>query len=122
MKQTKILIVDDSPIDVLLLREYLIRLNFKRENILHVSTGEEAIKLYKANPTSIKFILMDVRLTGKLTGYQTTSEIMKISPVPIIMESAQYLPEQPEVGYVGYLPKPYSKEHLSELLTSLSLI
>ena len=122
MKPTKILIVDDSPIDVLLLREYLKRLNFKREDILHSDTGNEGVALYKANPKQFKFILMDVRLIGNLTGYETTSKLMKIYPIPIIISSAQYKPEHPESGYVGYLLKPYSKQHLFDLLTSLNLI
>lgn len=47
---------------------------------------------------------------------------MDISPIPIIMQSAQHKPEHPEVGYCGYLSKPYRKETLIDLLQSLKLI
>jgi CheY-like chemotaxis protein len=119
---TKILIVDDSPIDGLLLREYLKRSGFNSSDILQVNTGIEAITLYKVNPSDFRFILMDVRLEGELDGYQTTQKLMDISPIPIIMQSAQYHPEHPEVGYCGYLPKPYRKEQLTNLLQTLNLM
>ena len=120
--KTKILIVDDSKPDVFLLTEYLKKMGINPSDIVNANIGEKAITLFEDNPTDFKFVLMDVQLPGKFDGYETTKKLMDIFPVPIIIESASYKKENPDVGYIGFLKKPYMKNDLFNILNDLKLI
>jgi CheY-like chemotaxis protein len=118
----KILIVDNDPISVLLILNYLKFAKFNPDDIVHVNTGEKAIALYKENPSDFQFILMDVRLQSILTGYETTELIMNIAPVPIIVISANCTQDFPYAGHIDYLIKPFKKEQLIDILKKHYLI
>jgi PAS domain S-box-containing protein len=86
-------------------------------NILHASTGREAINLYKANP-DIALILMDMKMPD-IDGFEATRQIKLLNRnVNIIAITAYAMSGDEEriisAGCDGYLSKPLNKRMLLE--------
>jgi two-component system CheB/CheR fusion protein len=111
-KNNTILIVEDEPLNLFMLKEFLRPSGIR---ILHAGTGDDALKLYHDNK-DIDVILMDIRIPG-INGYDATREIRKSSQkIPIIAQTAYAMQEDRkkclEAGCNDFLSKPLNKELL----------
>lgn len=127
----KVLITEDSPV----VRGYLKYIFDSDPDIEVVGTardGEEAVKLAKESKPDV--ITMDIHMP-KMDGYQATRKIMETSPVPIVICSASWNPEEVdktfrtmEAGAVAALEKPRGMGHpdseasVNELLKTVKLM
>ncbi|MDI1304194.1 MAG: ATP-binding protein [bacterium] len=117
--QTKILIVEDNRINMLLAKK-LIKKIIPNCIIYEARDGKEAIKLYKKEQLDI--ILMDIQMPKK-NGFETTLEIRKLSHSenpPIIALTAGIFVEEKEKclssGMNDYISKPIIQSDLEQIL------
>jgi len=108
---THILVVDDEPKLVRLLREVLTAAGF---TVLSTGSGESAVKM--AALEHLDLVLLDIILAGTSDGYQVAQRIREFSDVPIIMLTAKAresdLLRGFEAGADDYLTKPFSAKEL----------
>jgi DNA-binding response OmpR family regulator len=109
--ETRILVVDDEPKLVRLLREVLTATGF---TVLSTGSGESAIKMAALEHPDL--VLLDIILAGAADGYQVAQHIREFSDVPIIMLTAKAresdLLRGFEAGADDYLTKPFSAKEL----------
>lgn len=115
----KILLVEDEPIDLIDLRKILTRRGY---NIVdRVATGENAINSF--NEYKPDYIILDIHLKGKMTGYDTAKELIQFSnPKFIFLASNEGYEEYLKgtgIDYV-YLKKPFTEDQLLNLLNHFS--
>ena len=107
---TKILIVDDEP-DIVEILKY--NLNNEGYDVKSANNGLKAIE--KAKKFIPDIILLDVMMPGQ-NGYDLTKEIKKDSKVPIILLTAKGEVENRikglELGADDYLGKPFEPKEL----------
>jgi two-component system KDP operon response regulator KdpE len=107
----RILVVDDEPKVIHLLREVLSATGYE---VLAAFSGENAVE--KAALEQPDLILLDILLPGKLDGYQVAKRLREFSDVPIIMLTAKArevdLLSGFEVGVDDYITKPFSSKEL----------
>ncbi|QEC41308.1 response regulator [Pseudobacter ginsenosidimutans] len=119
-----ILVVEDEPVNMMLITEILGRMGFK---VLQASNGREAINLLQQ--TSPALIFMDVNMP-EMDGYATTRHIRSVpgpnQHVPIIALTADAMEGDKENclrnGMDDYLAKPFQIEELVEMLKSRELL
>lgn len=109
-----ILIVDDEPINLQVLHNYL---SFHNYQVIQATSGHEALE-WMAKGVHPDAVLLDIMMP-KMTGYEVTQELRKRWPVdelPILLLTAKNQPEDLiiglEYGANDYLVKPISKEEL----------
>ena len=118
MNQPKILIVEDEWITAADLKSLLDASGYEVTGI--APTGEEAIAL--ADKTKPDVILMDIRLKGKIDGYEAAQVIKAQSDLnpAIIFLSAFSAPNLSSLGgRNSFLPKPISGESLMVLIETM---
>jgi two-component system cell cycle response regulator len=112
MARQKVLVVDDSRVNVKMLEEYL-----KDEyEVLKAYSGEEALNKVKDNSPDL--ILLDIMMPG-IDGYEVC-ERLKADPetsfIPIVMVTSLEKEEQKikglELGAEDYIVKPFSPGEL----------
>jgi len=108
-KKTTVLIVDDSASARELLT-YIINKSPSLEVIGCVENGEKALEFIKQRRPDV--ITMDV-IMPKLDGFETTRRIMQQTPIPILIISSSYNPEDVtksfqaiDAGSLGIIKKP----------------
>jgi EAL domain-containing protein (putative c-di-GMP-specific phosphodiesterase class I)/CheY-like chemotaxis protein len=116
MKQITILLVDDTPGNLIVL-EALLEEHNQTLNILTAEDGEEALKiLYKQR---VDLVILDVKMP-KLNGFET-AKIMRNNPktkeIPIIFLTAVFKAEEFiqygfELGAIDYMTKPINEKQL----------
>jgi glycosyltransferase involved in cell wall biosynthesis/CheY-like chemotaxis protein len=79
MYKNKILVVDEKRLNAIKIKENLEKFGY---NILTATKGKEAVKIVIDNNPEI--ILMDLQLTGKMSGIETVKKIHTYSNVPVI--------------------------------------
>lgn len=116
---SKILIVEDNNINLLLIKK-LLKPIVPNAILFEASNGIEAIQLCKKEPLDL--ILMDIQMPEK-NGYETTNEIRKIKRyknIPIIALTAGILHGEKEKciesGMNDYISKPIIKSNLELIL------
>ncbi len=118
-----ILVVDDTPPNVKLLR---LILNDAGYRVLEAANGPEALAtLRREKPDAM---VLDVRMPG-MTGYEVCNEIRRdpeFAILPVIMVTALSLPEERirgiEAGATDFISKPFNKrELLARIQASLAL-
>ncbi len=109
----KILIVDDSSINLEVLSRYLKIFNCK---LLFATTGERALEI--AQNAIPDLILLDIILPG-INGYDVCKQIKankKLQSIPILffstLENVSNKVDAFEAGGVDYISKPFQKEEL----------
>jgi two-component system KDP operon response regulator KdpE len=112
MQKTRILVVDDEPKMVRLVREILTAAGYE---VLAACSGEQAIELVAQEQPDL--VLLDILLTyGTLDGYQTARRLREFTDVPIIMLTAKAresdLLQGFEAGADDYITKPFSAKEL----------
>jgi diguanylate cyclase (GGDEF)-like protein len=117
-KHYSLLIVDDTPDNVDLLRRYLMR--FKKFRICSAENGQIALDSLRDRPLDERpdLILMDV-VMPQLNGFETYRAIKVLYPdwdVPIIfmtgLSDLSSKLEGLELGAVDYIIKPFQKEEV----------
>lgn len=103
-----ILIVDDSGVNIQLLRNVL-----RRYNILDANNGPDAVRLSLSEPKP-DLILLDVMMPG-MDGYEVCRQIRhneKTNDIPIVFVTGQTDPESIlngfEAGAIDYISKPFN--------------
>ena len=84
MVEAQILIVDDDPKLVQLVREVLIATGY---DVVAASSGERAIEMVALEQPDL--VLLDIRLPGSLDGYEICRRIREFSDVAVIILTAR---------------------------------
>lgn len=112
MNKPRILIVDDEPKLVRLVREVLTAAGFE---ILTTSSGEKAIQLVALEHPDL-MILDLILYPGESDGYEVARRVREFSDVPIIMLTARVreadLLKGFDAGADDYITKPFSAKEL----------
>ena len=111
-KQFKVLIVDDEPVNRLVLQGFL---GFENFDTTECGSGKEALELIKNNPR-FDLVLLDVMMPG-ISGYETCEKIREmfgLRELPIIFLTAKSQVKDMQRGYeVGandFIYKPVGRE------------
>ncbi|MEI3323025.1 MAG: response regulator transcription factor [Eubacterium sp.] len=111
MDELKILVVDDESRMRKLVKDFLVKKQYK---VLEAGDGEEAIEVFFGNK-DISLIILDVMMP-KMDGWEVCKEIRKFSKVPIIMLTAKSEENDElkgfELGVDEYISKPFSPKIL----------
>lgn len=118
-----ILVVDDAPPNVKLLRLILRDAGYR---VLEAGSGPEALDILRREKPDA--MVLDVRMPG-MTGYEVCQAVRRdpeFSTLPVIMVTALSLPEERirgiEAGATDFISKPFNrKELLARLRASLAL-
>jgi two-component system KDP operon response regulator KdpE len=110
-EDTHILVVDDEPKMVLLVRQILTALGYQ---VLAASSGEQAVETVAMEQPDL--VVLDIMLLGDMDGYDTARRIREFSDIPIIMLTARVRESDMlrgfEVGVDDYVKKPFSSKEL----------
>jgi DNA-binding response OmpR family regulator len=102
----KILIVEDNAVLASALKDFFEENDYE---VIHVISGEEAVRAYKRTHFSI--VLLDVMLPG-ISGFEVMKEIRDVNnSIPVIMMTGTEYEEDSQVkgyglGAVNYVQKP----------------
>lgn len=111
MTQSRILIVDDEPKLVRLVREVLTGTGYA---VMSTGRGEDAIQMVALEQPDM--ILLDVVLSGATDGYEVARRVREFSDAPIIMLTAKARESDMlrgfDAGADDYLTKPFSSQEL----------
>jgi len=107
----KVLVVDDQPRLVRLVREILQAVGYE---VIAASTGEAAIDMVAVEQPDL--VLLDILLPQGPDGYEVCRRIREFSDVPVIMLTAKAQEADMlkgfDVGTDDYLTKPFSAKEL----------
>jgi DNA-binding response OmpR family regulator len=111
MSKARILIVDDEPKVVHLVREILTATGYE---VLAAYSGEHAIEMVAVEQPDL--VLLDIVLSGSQDGFQIARRLREFSDIPIIMLTARVresdLLHGFEVGADDYITKPFNAKEL----------
>jgi two-component system KDP operon response regulator KdpE len=111
MIPAQVLIVDDDPKLVHLVREVL---NATGYDVIAASSGERAIKMVALEQPDL--ILLDIMLSGAVNGYEVSRRVREFSDIPIIMLTAKVKESDILTGFNAgaddYITKPFSSKEL----------
>ena len=106
MSNINILVADDEPRIRKLLFDFLRKEGYQ---MIEAADGEEAIEKFTSN--RVHLVILDVMMP-KMDGWETLSQIRKLSNVPVIMLTAKteehYQLNSFRLGVDDYVPKPFS--------------
>jgi CheY-like chemotaxis protein len=123
-QSTGIMVVDDDPINMLLISEVLRRMGF---DVIQMQNGREVLEsLHHYDPV---LIFMDLNMP-EMDGYTTTRRIRQLPEpdchIPIIALTADAMKGDREkcleAGMNGYISKPFKLEEIERVLKSYVLI
>lgn len=116
-----ILLIEDSPADVLLVRE-AIRTSAIKADVVIAYDGEQAMRLLAESDLKLDFILIDLSLP-KFNGLQVLERYRANAGPPVIVLSGSAKPEDREralgLGAREYVLKPSSPEAFIEAVQRL---
>ena len=111
MAKARLLVVDDEPSLLNLLRRYLERQGYELDV---ASCGEDALAAFKAAPERYDCVLTDLKLPG-IGGEELLDRLREIRPeLPAIVSSGY--PYEPRTAATGFLQKPYLPAMLAQEL------
>jgi two-component system cell cycle response regulator DivK len=114
MSQSRILVVEDNPKNLKLVRDVL---TFSGYEVIEATTGEDGVRL--AHEESPDLILMDLQLPG-IDGAEALRQIReaKDDQVPVVAVTAFAMNDDRErafdSGFDGYVEKPISVRALPQ--------
>lgn len=122
--QGRILIMDDQEPILKMIERILNRMGYETEIAID---GAEAIKVYReAHEAGRPFdlVILDLTVPGGIGGEKTILELLKIDPNVKALVSSGYstdpiMASYTDYGFCGVVPKPYTKEQLSEVLNKI---
>jgi two-component system KDP operon response regulator KdpE len=107
----RVLVVDDEPRLVRLVREILIATGY---DVLVGCNGQQAVDLVALEQPDL--VILDIILNGDMDGYEVTKQIRTFSEVPILMLTARVrevdLLRGFDFGADDYMTKPFSSKEL----------
>ena len=120
MSTKKVLIVEDHPINLRLIKMILQKENY---NLLEASDGEEALeKIIQEKPN---LVLMDIQLP-KLNGFEVMQKLKgmdNFKSIPVVALTAFAMKgdkeKMLEAGFVSYLPKPFRANDVLTLVKNM---
>ena len=119
-----ILIVEDNPINLKLLRDIL---NFQTFEVLEAIDGKSALELVEKNYNKIDLILMDLQLPD-INGLEVIKNIKadaESKDIPIIVVSAHAMESDMkkcrEAGCIDYITKPINIQEFINKINSFFL-
>ncbi len=108
---TTVLVVDDEPKLVRLVREVLTATGYR---VFSASKGKQAIELVATEQPDL--LLLDIVLADEIDGYEVARRVREFSDLPILMLTAKARESEVlrgfEVGADDYLTKPFSSKEL----------
>ncbi len=111
MSKARVLIVDDEPKLVRLVREILTGTHYQ---VLTASNGSNALESIVMEKPDL--VLLDLILPGEMDGYEVARRVREFSDVPIIMLTAKVreidILRGFEMGADDYITKPFSAKEL----------
>ncbi|RKG95117.1 response regulator [Corallococcus praedator] len=117
LQQLTVLLVEDSPMFRVMLRDMLQEMGVK--NVVEKPNGKSAME-YLQGEEKPDLVCLDLTLPD-VSGYDVCEHIRRtpaIAHVPVLMVSARNLPEDKayaeEAGANGYLGKPFTPEELEK--------
>jgi CheY-like chemotaxis protein len=115
----KILIVEDDPVSLLLIKEAISQTGAK---ILSAENGKKAIEISQ-QVSDINLVILDIQLP-EISGYQVAREMKRLNEsIPIIAQTAYASLDDKKkcllAGCIDYIRKPIEIE---ELLSKISAI
>jgi len=111
MSEARILVVDDEPKLIRLVREILTATGY---DVLVANNGSHALEMTAVEQPDL--ILLDLILPNNMDGYEVAKRVREFSDVPIIMLTAKV--REPdilrafEIGADDYITKPFSAKEL----------
>jgi two-component system KDP operon response regulator KdpE len=106
-----VLVVDDEPKLIRLVREVLTATGFK---VFSAARGSQAIELVATEQPDL--LLLDIVLADDIDGYEVARRVREFSDLPIVMLTAKARESEIlrgfEVGADDYLTKPFSSKEL----------
>lgn len=107
----RVLVVDDEPKLVYLVREVLTATGYE---VLSIAGGEKAIEMTAIEQPDI--VLLDIMLAGEMDGFKIAQRLREFSDVPIIMLTAKTdensLIRGFDAGVDDYITKPFNSKEL----------
>jgi CheY-like chemotaxis protein len=115
-----ILIVDDEAINIEVIGAMAKKLGYQ---VITAGSGQEAIKHYRLNPTSIDLVILDAVMPG-LSGSDTFEILRAVNPrVKVILASGYSLNELTsrmiERGVRAFIQKPFRIEDIAETIKTV---
>lgn len=108
---TTVLVVDDEPKLVRLVREVLTATGYR---VVSATKGKQAIELVATEQPDL--LLLDIVLADDTDGYEVARRVREFSDLPIVMLTAKARESEVlrgfEVGADDYLTKPFSSKEL----------
>lgn len=114
MGAARLLLIDDEPALLDLLKKYLERLGYEVDT--HTD-AEQALDQYQLNPGRYALVLTDLTLPG-MSGEQMLERMRQFNPQVRAIISSGY-PYQPRSGQVAYLQKPFLPKMLADLIEKM---
>lgn len=114
MGAARLLLVDDEPALLDLLKKYLERLGYEVETR---ADAEQALAHYESDPAGFALVLTDLTLPG-LSGEQMIERMRARNPALRAIVSSGY-PYQPRSKQIGYLQKPFLPKMLAEMIEKM---
>lgn len=118
-EQKQLLLVEDEAIIALAEKALLDRAGYR---VVHVRTGEEAVRIIRDNAFHIDLILMDIDLGSGMDGTQAAEEILRLIDIPLVFVSShtekEYTERTEQITSYGYVLK-YSDDTV--LLASMKM-
>jgi DNA-binding response OmpR family regulator len=113
----KLLVIDDEPDTVTLLKHFLLREGF---DVAGASNGREALN--KLNEVQPSLILLDMMMP-EMDGWQTIDKVQEISDIPIIILSAMNQTDSIiralQMGADDYITKPFNQAEVVARIESV---
>ena len=110
----RLLLVDDEPALLDLLKKYLERLGYEVDAR---GSPQEALAAFEQDPRRYALVLTDLTLPG-ISGEQMLDRMRERNPQLRAIISSGY-PYQPRSVQTGFLLKPYAPKMLAELIKSM---
>jgi len=111
MNKARILVVDDEPKMVRLLRTALTATGFE---VLAASNGENAIAMTALEQPDL--VVLDIMLAGGMDGYEVCRRLREFSDVPVLMLTAKVRDADRlrgfDCGTDDYITKPFNTKEL----------
>jgi len=120
----KILIMDDQEAILKMIGRMLSSMGYEAE---FATDGVEAIEKYKQginNKNPFDIVILDLTVPGGMGGAKAIIEFLKIDPNIKALVSSGYsndpiMANYEEYGFIGVIPKPYTKALLTDVLTNI---
>ena len=104
----RLLVVDDEPALLNLLRKFLEKAGY---TVVAAASGEDALSLLAAAPETFAMVITDLTME-KMGGEELVARIREIRPrIPALLMSGY--PHVPVVGNTGFLQKPFLPDMLT---------